>query len=184
MLVPENFYLCSCFQDRLAVVQFAMPFEVISYSSHHQTQILSLSLRAWEPVFAQVRQAVQPYVYNNFYPNGWDVRQTADIETFLRDESDSVWVACLGETVVGWVGVRLHPEDKMGEIYILAVDPDHQRQGIGAALLDTAHDVMREAGMAMVMVETGDEDGHVASRATYERAGFVRWPVARYFKEL
>jgi ribosomal protein S18 acetylase RimI-like enzyme len=161
-----------------------MTFTIETFTKSHQAQILSLSMRAWTPVFAQMRQAVQPYVYDNFYPNGWDVRQAADTEAFLRDEGDKVWVACLGETVVGWVGVRLHPEDKMGEIYILAVDPDHQRQGIAAALLDTAHNVMREAGMAMVMVETGDDDGHIASRATYERAGFVRWPVARYFKQL
>jgi GNAT superfamily N-acetyltransferase len=161
-----------------------MSFKVASFAPIHYTQILSLSLRAWSPVFAQMRQAVQPYVYDNFYPNGWEARQTADIETFLRDEGDKVWVACVAENVVGWVGVRLHPEDKMGEIYILAVDPDYQRQGIGAALINTAHSVMREAGMAMVMVETGDDDGHIASRATYERAGFVRWPVARYFKEL
>jgi GNAT superfamily N-acetyltransferase len=161
-----------------------MSFEITSFAPRHHAQVLSLSMRAWTPVFAQMRQDVQPFVYDNFYPNGWDVRQTADIEIFLRDEGDKVWVACLGETVVGWAGLRLHPEDKMGEIYILAVDPDHQRQGIAAALIDTAHSVMREAGMAMVMVETGDDDGHTASRATYERTGYVRWPVARYFKQL
>ena len=85
---------------------------------------------------------------------------------------------------MGWVGVRLHQEDNMGEIYILAVDPVHQRKGIASALLDTAYAYMRDAGMSMVLVETGDDDGHSASRATYERSGFVRWPVARYFREL
>lgn len=36
----------------------------------------------------------------------------------------------------------------------------------------------------MVMVETGGDRGHVPARATYEAEGFVRWPVARYFKDL
>jgi GNAT superfamily N-acetyltransferase len=161
-----------------------MTFTIETFTQSHHTQVLSLSLRAWTPVFAQMRQAVQPYVYENFYPNGWEARQTADIETFLRDEGDKVWVACVAENVVGWVGVRLHHEDKMGEIYILAVDPGHQRQGIAAALMQTAHTFMRDAGMAMIMVETGDDEGHKASRATYEKAGFVRWPVARYFRQL
>jgi hypothetical protein len=38
--------------------------------------------------------------------------------------------------------------------------------------------------MAMVMVETGGDPGHAAARASYEAAGFERWPVARYFKSL
>jgi GNAT superfamily N-acetyltransferase len=161
-----------------------MSVTIKPFAHGYHAQILSLSLRAWTPVFAQMRQEVQPYVYDNFYPQGWDVRQSADIKAFLRDEGERVWVALLDERVVGWVGVRLHGEDKMGEVYILAVDPDEQRKGIATALLDKAHTFMREAGMAMVMVETGDDDGHLASRATYERAGFVRWPVARYFKQL
>jgi GNAT superfamily N-acetyltransferase len=160
------------------------PLKITSFKSEHHAQILALSLKAWTPVFTLMRQAVQTYVYDNFYPKGWDVRQSADIDAFLRDEGERVWVALLDDRVVGWVGVRLHEEDKMGEIYILAVDPDVQRKGIAPALLDKAHTFMREAGMAMVMVETGDDDGHIASRATYERAGFVRWPVARYFKQL
>jgi RimJ/RimL family protein N-acetyltransferase len=42
----------------------------------------------------------------------------------------------------------------------------------------------RDAGMDMVMVETGGDPGHAPARAVYEKAGFERWPVARYFKEL
>jgi ribosomal protein S18 acetylase RimI-like enzyme len=86
--------------------------------------------------------------------------------------------------VLGWVGARLHLEDRMGEIYILAVDPDHQRRGVASALMEHAMAAMREAGMEIVMVETGDDPGHAPSRATYEQAGFERWPVARYFREL
>jgi hypothetical protein len=33
-------------------------------------------------------------------------------------------------------------------------------------------------------VETGDDPGHAPARAAYERTGFERWPVARYFREL
>ena len=44
----------------------------------------------------------------------------------------------------------------MGEIYIIAVDPDQQRWGIASALMDHAMLQMRRAGMAIAMVETGD----------------------------
>jgi RimJ/RimL family protein N-acetyltransferase len=49
--------------------------------------------------------------------------------------------------------------------------------------MDHAMLQMRRAGMAIAMVETGDDPGHAASRAAFERAGFQRWPVARYFQE-
>jgi hypothetical protein len=34
------------------------------------------------------------------------------------------------------------------------------------------------------MVETGGEPGHAAARRTYEKAGYVILPIARYVKNL
>ena len=146
--------------------------------------MLALSLQAWRPVFEKLEPAVPPYVYKAFYPEGWDVRQASDIQAFLRSEGRLAWGAVEAGAMLGWVGIRLHPEDRMGELYILAVDPDRQREGVATALMDHAMAVMREADMEIVMVETGDDPGHAPSRATYERAGFERWPVARYFRKL
>lgn len=36
----------------------------------------------------------------------------------------------------------------------------------------------------MVMVETGGDAEHAPARAAYTSAGFQRWPVARYFRNL
>jgi ribosomal protein S18 acetylase RimI-like enzyme len=72
----------------------------------------------------------------------------------------------------------------MGEIYMLAVDPDHQGDGIGTALTEFALERFKGDGMAVAMVETGGDPGHAASRRTYEKAGFVLLPIARYFKML
>jgi GNAT superfamily N-acetyltransferase len=72
----------------------------------------------------------------------------------------------------------------MAELYVLAVDPGQQRRGVGAALMTRATERAHEAGMRMLMVETGDDPGHATARAAYEAAGFQRWPVARYFKEI
>lgn len=161
-----------------------MTLSIVPFAPAHVDQIVALSLRAWDSVFAQLEPAVPLYVYRAFYPDGWQVRQEADIRALLRTEGERVWVALDGDLVCGWVGLRLHPDDRMGEIHILAVDPAHQRRGIAAALMDQAFAELRAAGMAVVMVETGDDPGHAPSRTTYERAGFDRWPVARYFREL
>lgn len=43
----------------------------------------------------------------------------------MLDESpDSVDVA-LGGVVAGWVCTRIHTEDSMGEIYVIAVAPEY-----------------------------------------------------------
>ncbi|WP_206057323.1 GNAT family N-acetyltransferase [Nitratireductor sp. XY-223] len=158
--------------------------EIVPYAAAMKPDILALSMRTWEPVFRKMKPDVQAYVYEAFYPDGWQVRQRADVEAYLDIDDVQTWVAVRAATVLGYVGLRLHPEDRMGEIFILAVDPDHQRQGIGAMLMAFAERQIREAGMGMVMVETGGDTGHQPARAAYEAAGYDRWPVARYFKKL
>ena len=69
-------------------------------------------------------------------------------------------------------------------IYMLAVDPDYQGGGIGTALTEFALARIKDAGMPVAMVETGFDPGHAAARRTYEKAGYVQLPVARYFKKL
>lgn len=154
------------------------------YSQHCRGAILDLSVRAWAAVFPLTRATVPGFVYECFYPRGWEARQIADIAALLDTEPDNVDVAFDGTTVTGWVCTRIHPDDRMGELYVLAVDPNYQRRGIGSALLGHSLARIRAAGMAMAMVETGDDPGHAPARASYESAGFERWPVARYFKNL
>lgn len=96
-----------------------------------------------------------------------------------------MWVAEAGARAVGFVAVELdHPEKGMGEISMLAVDPDYQGGGIGTALTEFALDRLKNAGMTVAMVETGGDPGHAAARRTYEKAGYVQLPIARYFKNL
>ena len=163
---------------------YLMPITISPYQPGDKDALLDLSLAAWAPVFAQMSAAVPSFVYANFYPDGWETRQRADLAAVLDKESECVRVARRYGRLAGWLGYRLHPEDRMGEIYVLAVAPEQQRCGVGRALMDDAFALIRSAGMAMVMVETGADPGHQPARAAYEATGFVRWPVARYFKTL
>jgi ribosomal protein S18 acetylase RimI-like enzyme len=72
----------------------------------------------------------------------------------------------------------------MGELYMIAVDPDFQRRGIAMRLTRHSLAWLEPAGMAIPMVQTGREPGHGLARATHEAAGFGLNPVARYFKGL
>lgn len=158
--------------------------EIVEFKKEHRDAVLELSLRAWEPVFPQLREAVPSFVYESFYPNGWRKRQLNDLAAVLDSEAESIAVALEIGKPVAWICTRFHPDDNMSEIYVLAVDPDYQRRGVGRALMEYSFQKGRDAGMRMAMVETGDDPGHAPGRRAYEAAGFLRWPVARYFKDL
>lgn len=95
-----------------------------------------------------------------------------------------MWVAETEGEVVGFVGIKADEEERLGEVYIIAVDPAHQRSGVGAARTQLALDELADAGMTVAMVETGGDPGHAPARDLYERSGFTLLPIARYFKAL
>lgn len=146
--------------------------------------ILDLSIRAWTPVFETGRPEMLHYVFDAFYPEGWEARQRADIAAVLEDGEAETFVAEEAEHMVGFVTLRRHPEDRMGEINVIAVDPEAQGRGIAARLIAYAEDRLRAEGFEIIMVETGGDSGHAPARRAYEASGFEQWPVARYFKKL
>ncbi|HSF72526.1 MAG TPA: GNAT family N-acetyltransferase [Microcoleus sp.] len=154
------------------------------YDAHQLDAVIRLSLRAWAPVFDSIENALNADVYRAFYPDHWRVSQQKAVEDVCAAEDTNVWVAIDASSTVGFVAVKLHSEDSMGEIYMVAVDPDFQGQGIGTALIEFALDWMKDAGMSVAMVETGGDPGHERARRTYEKVGFEVLPVARYFKKL
>jgi GNAT superfamily N-acetyltransferase len=146
--------------------------------------VVSLSLRAWAPVFASIEQAMGSEIYRRLYPEGWRASQRQAVEAVCAAQKTRVWVAEVGASTVGFVAVEPHSERSIGEIYMLAVDPDYQGGGIGTALTEFALDWIKDAGMAVAMVETGGDPGHAAARRTYEKVGYTHVPIARYFKKL
>ncbi len=146
--------------------------------------VVGLSLRAWGPVFVSLEQAMGSEIFGRLHPD-WREDQRRAVEAVCASRETRVWVAEVGGSAVGFVAVEVYdPERSMGEISMLAVDPDYQGGGIGTALTEFALDRLKDAGMKVAMVETGGDPGHAAARRTYEKAGYVLSPVARYFKNL
>ena len=146
--------------------------------------VIDLSLRAWAPVFASLEQTLGSEIFRRQHPD-WREDQRRAVEDVCATKKGRVWVAEAGASAVGFVAVEFHhPEHSMGEISMLAVDPDHQGRSIGTALTGFALDRLKDAGMTVATVETGGDPGHAAARRTYEKAGYVLLPVARYFKNL
>lgn len=154
------------------------------YDPRQLDAVKSLSLRAWTPVFDSIQKAMDMDVYRSLYPDDWRVSQLHAVESVCATADTHVWVAIDSDLTVGFVAVKLHSESRLGEIYMIAVDPDYQRQGIGAALTQFALDWMKVSGMSVAMVETGGDPGHAPARCTYEKLGFGLLAIARYFKKL
>ena len=153
------------------------------YDDSRLEAVVRLSLRAWAPVFESIEKAMGSDIFREQHPD-WRVTQRSAVESVCSDVGFHVWVATEGSETVGFVALKLHPDERMGEIYMIAVDPDFQRRGIATDLINHSLAWLKEAGMTTVTLETGGDPGHAPARRTYEAAGFRLYPMARYFKKL
>ena len=103
----------------------------------------------------------------------FETRLEADLVDALREQAEPLisLVAeesggIIGHILVSPVSISNHPEAKLMAIGPMAVRPEHQRTGIGSALVETALQRCREMSYDAVFVL-----GHPAF---YPRFGFVR----------
>ncbi len=145
--------------------------------------MLALSLRAWEPVFASLEEALGAELFTRLRGD-WRVGQSAAVRQAVSDPANRTWVAESAGQPVGFVTATASADNGLGEIVMVAVDPSRQRAGVGTELTGTALAWLRDRGMGVAMVETGGDAGHLPARRAYEAAGFTMLPVARFFKAL
>jgi ribosomal protein S18 acetylase RimI-like enzyme len=158
--------------------------QIRPYEERDVAAVVDLSLRAWAPVFASLERVLGSAVFGRLHPD-WREDQRRAVEEVCASQETRVWVADVNGETVGFVATGVFdPERGMGEISMLAVDPDHQTAGIGSALTKFALDTLKDAGMRVAVVETGGDPGHAPARRTYEGSGFTMLPIARYFKNL
>ena len=67
---------------------------------------------------------------------------------------------------------------------MIAVDPAHQRRGVGIALTAHVTDWIRRQGMTVALIGTGGDPGHAPARRLDERAGYTPLPGVQYVKTL
>jgi len=112
--------------------------------------VVELSLRAWEPVYASLREVIGERLFLRLKPD-WRASQAE--ASCMSDERDA-FVAVADGRPVGFVTVALNAfNDGRGVIEIIAVDPAYQRRGIASRLSEHAFEHMRGAGMDIAAVE-------------------------------
>lgn len=150
------------------------------YRRQDEGRVVELSLQAWAPVFASVEQVLGREIFLRLHPD-WREDQAKAVRGTLADHAMQVWVVEGDRGVVAFVAATLHRETQTGEIWMVAVDPEAQGQGLGTLLTDHATDWLRGSGMRLAMIDTGGDPGHAPARRVYEKAGYTLLPIARYF---
>jgi ribosomal protein S18 acetylase RimI-like enzyme len=87
-----------------------------------------------------MRDVMGDEIFGCLYGDDWRRQQQEDVEKALRDEKSEVWVAEVDGEVAGFVSAVVDANTHMGEIYMVAVDPDFQNHGLGTQLTDVAID--------------------------------------------
>lgn len=101
-------------------------------------------------------------------------------------DADGFRLHHIGGRLAGFCWTKIHParpeagEPVLGEIYVIAVDPDFHGRGLGGPMTRAGLDWLAGRGIttAMLFVES---DNHPAI-ATYERIGFSRHAVNRAYR--
>lgn len=97
--------------------------------------------------------------FREHWPTAWP-----DLKSALREVRESFGegrisrIAVEGHAVLGWVGGIPGYGGRVWEVHPLAVRPDHQRRGIGRALVADLEALAAERGALTLWVGTDDEN--------------------------
>ena len=108
--------------------------------------------------------------YGPFRDAPWQERKLADVDADLEAGPEGVFVAVEAEEVIGFVTTRADERTGIGHILNVAVDPSHQGQGIGSALIRHALGFFVDRGMTHAKIET--LVGNAAGEHLYPKLGF------------
>lgn len=148
-------------------------------------QLVELSLKAWEPVFASFHAVLGPRIFARLYPD-WRESQANAVRELCHNSDAIVLTATVEDVPIGFCGVLIAAdgEPRTGEIDMIAVAPSHQRRGIATLLITASEERMRAAACSLAVISTGGDEGHRPARATYDAAGYTPLPLVRYYKAL
>ena len=123
--------------------------KIRSYSSENRDQVITL----WQSVFSDDSPHNKP-------SKVIDAKLAADELLFVAEDNDVI----IGTAMAGYDGHR-------GWLYLVAVDPQQRRKGIGQQLVKHAMKALKTVGCVKVNLQIRSTNNQVVS--FYESIGFV-----------
>ena len=93
----------------------------------------------------------------------------AELAGFVGQRNAKTWVAEAGEEIVGFV-VAKRPLRQVAHIITIDVIKSWRRRGVGARLMDTVEDWVRQQGLRLVYLETAQDN--VPAQRFYQERGY------------
>ena len=125
---------------------------------------------------AREMESRKVFQWNEHYP---------DRQSFVNDINNSeLYVYCIQDIVVGCVSICAYMDEVYSKVswktngknsvYIhrLAVDPKHQKQGIGSKLMDFAENESKLSGVESIRLDTFSQN--IVNQNFYEKRGYVK----------
>lgn len=122
--------------------------------------VTNLQITQLRPTMTTTAQQAAQLLHTVFAPQGsWETLAEAieEVQEMLTTER-RVWVAMVGEEVVGWIGATPRYDGNVCELHPLVVSPTWQRQGIGSQLVDVLEQWAKAQGSLTILL--GSDDKH------------------------
>lgn len=108
---------------------------------------------------------------------------------FNDDNSKDFWLTYAEEKAVAMptasYAIAFCAPEKMTEgtwnVYLIAVHPDYQRQGIGMAMMGYIEQMLASRGERLLLVETSGLESFAGTRAFYQKCGYEQEAQIREF---
>lgn len=95
-------------------------------------------------------------------------------ELFDADDDYEFLGAFQGDTLVGYTCFGATPAtDRTFDVYWIAVHPDAQRSGAGAALMAAVEAELERRRARLVVIETSSRDDYAPTRRFYQKHGYT-----------
>jgi len=120
----------------------------------------NLQITQLTPTMTAAAQQAAQLLHDVFAPQGsWETLAEAieEVQDMLTPER-VVWVAMVGEEVVGWIGGVPRYDGNVWELHPLVIGPAWQRQGIGSQLVAVLEQWVKERGG--LTISLGSDDKH------------------------
>jgi len=158
------------------------PQQIRPLTSVDLEAVVDLSLLAWKPVFVSFENILGTSIFDLLYRPHWREAQAAEVrKNCLVDGAESFVVTTADDVAVGFIVLEQDKDESLGVVEMIAVHPEHQRQGYARALMEFAIQRLRDQGLALINVGTGGDPGHAPARALYEAVGFTGVPLVSYY---
>ena len=111
--------------------------EIREFHESDLDTIVEFSLRAWDPVFASLRDVLGDPIFFRLKPD-WKAAQAEEVRASCRSDERDAFVAVVDGRPVGFATVALNAfNERMGVIDIIGIDPDFQRGASPRSSQDT-----------------------------------------------